>query len=81
MNPNTTTVSAATASGAVALAAVVVLQWLLGLRHITLPADVATAIAVLLTAGVHCLVSMRLIPGAPAQPVSPPIVIPPTKES
>lgn len=78
---NTTTVSAATASGTVALAAIVVLQWLLSLAHISLPADVATALATVLTAGVHYLVANHVLPGVkPASATTPaaPPATPPT---
>ena len=73
MNTNTTTVAAATASGTVSLAAIVVLAWALSLAKITLPADVATALATILAAGVHWLVARQSPhrPGDTAAPVSP----------
>lgn len=73
---NTTTVSAATASGTVALAAIVVVQWLLSLAHISLPADVATALATVLTAGVHYLVANHVLPAPRAAPSAPVIDAP-----
>jgi hypothetical protein len=51
------TLSTAAASGSVSLGAVVILQWLLGSHGIQIPADVATAMGTLLSAGVHCLVA------------------------
>ena len=75
MNSNTTTVAAATASGTVSLAAIVVLQWALSLAKIALPADVATAMATILAAGVHWLVARKSNAASPvadaAAPVSP----------
>ncbi|HQT89093.1 MAG TPA: hypothetical protein PK677_11150 [Acidiphilium sp.] len=75
MNPNTTTVAAATASGTVSLSLVVLVQWLLALRHISLPADVATAMATIVAAGIHWLVARQAPPKpgdtTPAQPLVP----------
>ena len=74
MNPNTTTVAAATASGTVSLALVVALQWALSLAKISLPADVATALATLVAAGVHWFVARQTPPRpgdtGPAIPVT-----------
>lgn len=50
---NNTTVSTSAASAGAAGAFVVVLQWLLGLGHVTLPTDVGVAIGVLGTWAVH----------------------------
>lgn len=61
MNP-TTTVAAGAASGSGALAAIVILQWALSLRGISLPADVATALGTLLTVGIHYLVALKILP-------------------
>ncbi|MDD2775528.1 MAG: hypothetical protein PHU06_06205 [Gallionella sp.] len=82
MNPNTTTVAAATASGTVSLALIVVLQWALSLAKISLPADVATALATVLAAGVHWFVA-RQTPPKPGDtaPAQPPIPVTLTTES
>lgn len=56
MQENNTTLSAAAASGTVSLALVVVLQWFLSLYKISLPADVATALATVVAALVHWFV-------------------------
>lgn len=53
----TATLSTAAASGATSLAFVVLLQWLLSLRGIGMPADVATAVSTLLAAAVHWCVA------------------------
>ena len=66
-----TTLSTATASGAVSLAAIVVLEWILGFWHVSMPADVATAAATLLTAGVHYLVAAHMLPAAEPAPTPP----------
>lgn len=55
---NTTpSLSTAAASGSVSLAVVVVLQWLLSLIRIDLPADVQTALSTILTAVIHWLMT------------------------
>ncbi len=54
---NTTTVSQGAAAGGVALSAVVLIQWLLSLAHVSMPTDVGTAVAVLLSAGVHYVIA------------------------
>lgn len=57
MNTSNTTLSTAAASGTVGLAFVIVLQWLLSMRGIQIPADVATALSTLLAVPVHWLVT------------------------
>ncbi|MDD2794349.1 hypothetical protein [Acidocella sp.] len=81
--PNTTTVSAATASGTVSLAAIVILQWVLSLKNISLPADVATALATVLAAGVHFLVARKVLPApaAAAPEVAKPVPAVPVSQS
>jgi len=59
MNSNATQ-STAAASGLSGSAFVVILVWVLGLRGITLPPDVAAAIVAIFGAGMHFLVVMRL---------------------
>lgn len=59
MNQNTTTVAAATASGTVSLSLVVLVQWLLSLYKINLPADVATALATVVATGIHWFVTQK----------------------
>jgi hypothetical protein len=54
----TTTVAAGSASAGGSFAIIVILTYALGLYHITLPADVATAIGTLITIGVHYLVAL-----------------------
>lgn len=51
------TLSTAAASGTVSLAFVVLVQWVLSLRGISMPADVASALSTLLAAGVHWFVA------------------------
>lgn len=58
MNP----ASNAATSGGVAGAAVVVLSWLLSFAHITVPADVDTALGILLTAGIGYFLHVRSLP-------------------
>lgn len=58
------TLSTAAASGTVALSLVVLLQWLLALRGIQMPADVATATGTLLSAGVHWAVARERPPSS-----------------
>lgn len=55
--PANTTLSTAAASGTVALAFIIVLQWLLSMDGIQIPADVATALSTLLTVPVHWFVT------------------------
>jgi hypothetical protein len=55
--PANTSLSTAAASGTVSLAIVVVLQWLLALQGLQIPADVATALGTLITAIVHWIVT------------------------
>lgn len=54
--------STAAASGGAALAFVVVMQWLLAKVGISIPADVAGAIATLMTTGFHYLALNHFIP-------------------
>ena len=70
---NTTTVSQGAAAGSVALSAVVLIQWMLSLARVSMPADVATAVAVLLTAGVHYLIANHKAPD-PAKPDAAPAI-------
>ena len=56
------TASTAAASGGVAGAAVVILVWLLGLMHVTMPADVAAAVMVVLSAALHAGVLKYMVP-------------------
>ena len=56
-----TSLSTAAASGTVSLAAIVLLNWVLSFCHITMPADVATAAATLVTAGVHYLIALKAL--------------------
>lgn len=51
------TLSTAAASGSVSLAVVVFLQWLLALRGVQMPADVATALGTLMSAGFHWIIA------------------------
>lgn len=68
---NTTNLSTAAGAGGAALAAVVVLVWILSFAHITVPDQVVSALTVLLTFGAHWLaVQMKdqAVPAAPATP-------------
>jgi hypothetical protein len=70
MNP----VGATTAASGVGAAAVSVLVWGLGLVHITIPADVAGALVMLIAAGAHWVATIATKPAAPAPapvPVTP----------
>ena len=53
--PNTPTLSTSAASGGVAGAVIVLIQWGLTFAHITLPADVAAALLVVIAPGLHWL--------------------------
>jgi hypothetical protein len=67
-----TSLSTAAASGTVSLAAIVLLNWALSFVHVAMPADVATAAATLVTAGVHYLIAVKAIPAPPkVAPVAP----------
>jgi hypothetical protein len=70
---SSTTQSTATAANAVALAIVVIVQWILSLRGVLLPADVATAISVVLAAGAHAMISARRVAGLNAAPAGLPV--------
>ena len=61
-NNSNATQSTATASGGVALSVVVFVQWILSLYHVDLPADAATALGVIIGAGVHFLVVKNIVP-------------------
>lgn len=80
---NTTTpitLSTAAASSSVSLSFIVLIQWLLSSYNIQMPADVAAASATLLTAAVHYLLAIKLIPTGSAAPVVTPVapVVTPT---
>jgi hypothetical protein len=56
------------ASGGLAGAAIVILTWVLSLFHVTLPADVAAALIVMLSAAVHAgVLKWAIDPLTPAQ--------------
>lgn len=57
MNTNTTTQGAAGASAGAALAVSTLIIWVLSLRGVMVPADVATAMVTLLTVGTHSIVT------------------------
>lgn len=57
MNSNTTTQGAAGASAGAALAVSSILIWVLGLFHLEVPPDVATAFVTILTIGTHAIVT------------------------
>lgn len=57
MNSNTTTQGAAGASAGAALAVSTLIIWVLSLRGLAVPADVATALVTLLTVGTHAMVT------------------------
>lgn len=69
----TTTVATATASGTVALSLVVLVQWVLSLYKISLPADVATALATIVAAGVHWFVVKKGFGLLPVQSTTTPV--------
>jgi hypothetical protein len=71
-----TSLSTAAASGTVSLAAIVLLNWALSFVHVVMPADVATAAATLVTAGVHYLIAVKAIPAPPAATRIEPVVSP-----
>ncbi len=68
------TLSTSAASGGAAGAAIVLLQWGMGLFHVPLPADVAGAIMVLLTPMIHYVVARAGVsdPSAVATPEAKP---------
>ena len=66
-----TSLSTATAASTVSLLAVVQLQWIVTSFHVSMPADVATAAATLLTAGMHYLPPVHALPSPGAAKVVP----------
>lgn len=56
----------ATASGGIAGSATLILAWLASLAHLTVPSDVQSAIAILLTAGVGYALHRRSCAAPPA---------------
>jgi len=64
----TPSLSTAAAATSVSLAIVVVLQWLLALAHIDLPADVQTALGTILTNLIHWIMIKEHIPDIPPKP-------------
>ena len=71
INENTTQGTAAAASGAAA-AIVTIVVWILGMFHLEVPPEVAAALMVLVSAGIH-LGGVKLItPTAPTAPPPPP---------
>ena len=56
MHPASTTA----ASGGLSAAAVVILMWLLSLVHIEMPADVAAAFGIVITAGIGYVMHTRI---------------------
>jgi hypothetical protein len=69
MNTSNTSLSTAAASSSVSLAFVVILQWVLSIRGVNMTPDVSTALSVLITAIVHYLIAIRIVP-TPATPVA-----------
>ena len=67
------TLSSGAASSGVAGAAVVILQWAMGLFHVPLPADVGAAILVILAPLIHWAITRAGLPDAP------PATVPETK--
>lgn len=56
------TLSTAAASGSVAFAIVVLIQWILTFWHIALPTDAASAILTILAAIIHWLAVIHIFP-------------------
>lgn len=75
MHPASTTA----ASGGLSAAAVVILMWLLSLVKIDMPADVAAAFGIVITAGIGYVMHTRIAakdalppePATPAEPAAP----------
>lgn len=58
MNTNTTTQGAAAGSAGFALAVASIVIWLLSLKNVSVPADVATAFVTLISVGTHFVVTL-----------------------
>lgn len=59
MNPETT-LSMAAGSGTASLSLLVIVNWLLGLRGITIPPDVQQAAGTILTIAIHWLFTLKI---------------------
>ncbi len=69
MGSNATAATAATATGG-ASAALIVLVWVLGLFHVTLPADVGAAFIMLLGPAIHGIWLKYVTPPLPTEPTA-----------